>query len=547
MAAGLGAATMAAAPGTAQAVPINPVVTTLSDVDPGPSETTLREAITQANLDNDKDIITFAASLSGDVDLGSSLPHITEPVDIEGPGATRVAIDGQNLRHPFYVNPDAGEDVSISGLTIKNGNSGATSGSGIFNQDADLTVSDSTLAFNIGANYGGGIASYQGSLTVNRTTITGGFSNLYGGGIYVGSGPLSVSDSTISDNSVGPFGEGGGGIFTRGGVGSVNIVNTTVSGNDAESNGGGIKITARTGDVNITGSTISGNTSTGGAGGIYVWTGNATPVSITNSTVSGNTAGGPGAGVFIRGNSTTEHATITSSTIAGNTSSANFGGGITAYDPGGNPNTVLRNSIVAGNVAPASVELSGSFDVAYSIIQRPSGAGIFGPGPSFGLNPYLEPLADNGGPTKTHAITQQSPAFDAGSAFGLTVDQRGLTRPIDVPLKANNHFESVDGTDIGAFELQPKRCAGQLATREAEPGQKTVGTFRREVIVGTSGRDRIHGRGGRDLICGLGGGDLLRGDGGKDRLLGGKGRDRLIGGPGRDRLKGGPGRDLQRQ
>ncbi|MCI0537464.1 MAG: PxKF domain-containing protein [Verrucomicrobiales bacterium] len=58
----------------------------------------------------------------------------------------------------------------------------------------------------------------------------------------------------------------------------------------------------------------------------------------------------------------------------------------------------------------------------------------------------LDPvLADNGGPTFTHALIENSPAIDAGSndqAAGSATDQRGLPR-------------LSNGTvDIGAFEIQ---------------------------------------------------------------------------------------------
>ena len=54
----------------------------------------------------------------------------------------------------------------------------------------------------------------------------------------------------------------------------------------------------------------------------------------------------------------------------------------------------------------------------------------------------LGPLADNGGPTQTHAVLPGSPAIDAIPAGDCVVatDQRGIARPRD------------SGCDIGAFE-----------------------------------------------------------------------------------------------
>ena len=69
-----------------------------------------------------------------------------------------------------------------------------------------------------------------------------------------------------------------------------------------------------------------------------------------------------------------------------------------------------------------------------------------------GVDPMLGPLADKGGPTKTHALLAGSPAIDQGNSFGESTDQRGLPRPSDfvgIPDATEG-----DGSDIGAFELQ---------------------------------------------------------------------------------------------
>jgi hypothetical protein len=65
-----------------------------------------------------------------------------------------------------------------------------------------------------------------------------------------------------------------------------------------------------------------------------------------------------------------------------------------------------------------------------------------------GTDLKLGPLADNGGPTRTHALLPGSPAINAGSnPAGLTFDQRGF------------NYARVQGAaaDIGAFEMQPPR------------------------------------------------------------------------------------------
>jgi hypothetical protein len=73
----------------------------------------------------------------------------------------------------------------------------------------------------------------------------------------------------------------------------------------------------------------------------------------------------------------------------------------------------------------------------------------------------LGPLADNGGPTMTHALEAGSVAIDVileddcVDAEGelLAADQRGEPRFVGLPF---GPFEPVgDGCDVGAFEVQP--------------------------------------------------------------------------------------------
>ncbi len=61
------------------------------------------------------------------------------------------------------------------------------------------------------------------------------------------------------------------------------------------------------------------------------------------------------------------------------------------------------------------------------------------------------PLADNGGTTPTHALLGGSPAIDKGNCFGCSLNQRGSTRPVDLPTP---NAAGGDGSDIGTFELQ---------------------------------------------------------------------------------------------
>lgn len=193
--------------------------------------------------------------------------------------------------------------------------------------------------------------------------------------------------------------------------------------------------------------------------------------------------------------------------------------------------------------------IDGTVDAGFSLIDNTAGATINATTPGSnvtGLNPQLGPLADNGGPTATMALTETSPALDAGDGTGAKHDQRGDRRPIELPGIANSSAPGADGSDIGAFELQgieAAKCRGKQATIIAVPGVPTTGTKGNDVIAGTDGPDDIRGFGGRDLICGWNGDDFLLGGGGNDTVVGQSGKDTVKGEGGRDRLGGGAGQD----
>ena len=68
------------------------------------------------------------------------------------------------------------------------------------------------------------------------------------------------------------------------------------------------------------------------------------------------------------------------------------------------------------------------------------------------LDPVLGQLADNGGPTLTHALLPASPAIDAGDN-SLAVDENGS--PLVFDQRGEGFDRIVDGTvDIGAFESE---------------------------------------------------------------------------------------------
>jgi hypothetical protein len=133
-----------------------------------------------------------------------------------------------------------------------------------------------------------------------------------------------------------------------------------------------------------------------------------------------------------------------------------------------NKSTYITPAQPAGSAANVDV---GQFDLVTSMHVFDAGTITGAP---LTADPLLGPLADNGGPTRTMALLPGSPALDAGSALGLSTDQRGLPRPHDFATTAN----AGDGSDVGAFELQPPPGGGHDGAGLRRPGQGDAAALR---------------------------------------------------------------------
>ncbi|MCB1767197.1 MAG: DUF642 domain-containing protein [Candidatus Competibacteraceae bacterium] len=432
-------------------------VTTLSNSGPG----SLRQAILDANADLVTiHTITFKSGLTGTITLTSGEIEIIGRMTITGPGAGLLAVSGNNASRVFNV---SSLGATISGLTIKEGksyydgggiynagyltlnqvtvsdNTATHSGGGIFSTGSltltDVTVSDNTADDGAGGGNGagGGISLYGGTATLTDSVVKN--NQAYsGGGISLSEGTATLTDSIVKSNQA----YSGGGIYLS--KGTATLTNTTIDGNQTSGgDGGGILCSYNT--LIITNSTLSNNSSPSIGGGIVVSIGTAT---ITNSTLSGNVAHNSGGGIYVH----LSYVTVTNSTLTANLATQQ-GGGIYSY-----AGLTLHNSIVAGNTALNGPEVYGdsSTESTSNLFGENGVSGVQGLTPSATeviagpLSSVIGPLADNGGPTQTHALVAGSPALDAGNngliPSGVTTDQRGDGFP-----------RIVGGTvDIGAVE-----------------------------------------------------------------------------------------------
>jgi hypothetical protein len=305
-------------------------------------------------------------------------------------------------------------------------------GGGI-NNHGNLTLVNSLVRGN-SASAGGGIFNRKGGrLALTKSTIA----NNTGGGIY-NQGRFTLANSLVTDNSAS---DEGGGIFNNGNpfadvIGQ--ITNSTVTRNTAVQGGGGIA-NVQGGRLTIIKSTIAGN-SAGVGGGILnedIARAPASTVTLSNSTVSGNSANS--AGGISNASEAGGQITLTNSTVARNSATQEAGGIGQACVVG---RIALTNSLVAQNRAPTRPDVDnqnacGTLVLArFSLIGNGSGSGITNTdGNQVGtasapIDPKLGSLADNGGPTRTHALLLGSPAIDAASTPDCpTTDQRGVLRP----------------------------------------------------------------------------------------------------------------------
>lgn len=398
----------------------------------------------------------------------------------------------------------SGEDVNATGdfditgdLTLNGVGAGSTviDGGGI---DRVLTIlSSATVQVNAltvqngdpGIGFGAGGILNNGTLTMTGAIVSSNTADNFGGGIY-NSGSLTLTDTTVRDNI---------------------LLGTNTSGG-----GGGI---FSTGTLILVRNTLSGNTTIGRGGAIY---GADPTITITNSTISTNTALN-GGGIFNRfGTVNLTHVTVTNNVATDN------GGGI--WNFGGTMN--LSRTIVSGNTAATADDdcSGGKTSLGYNLAGDASCA-FGGTGDVNSTNPVLGPLANNGGPTQTHALLLSSPASDIIPLLScmITTDQRGIPRP------------QGPACDMGAFELEPtlpSECDGVIGDYNL-----IQGTNGDDTLVGTSAKDFIFGYGGNDKIKGKSAGDCLIGGTGNDTIDGGSGNDVLYGGAGNDDMKGGSGAD----
>jgi hypothetical protein len=344
-----------------------------------------------------------------------------------GPGRDALTIDGGGTLTPLY---------------------GAVRGR--------LTIDGLTIANGLGVD--GGCISAYGAVVLEDAAVRSCTSTYLGGGGVLAD-RLFLTRSIVADNSATATVRhtDGGGIYVQS---ELEMHDSTVSGNRAAgaydySLGGGIVVTA-TQRVLIESSTISGNTTgddnagiTGYGAGIGLRSSagySSRHVIIRNSTVSGNHAVSAVGGISSESSLRLDNSTVTFNTAGSTGDGGDLGAGVNMIFRYYYGALDLDSSIVAGNTAREPADVGGHSATVFGSHDLVEAALIAVPADTLSADPLLAALADNGGPTATHALLAQSPALDAGAnPAGLINDQRGVGFPRVVDAAA----------DIGAYEARP--------------------------------------------------------------------------------------------
>lgn len=367
------------------------------------------------------------------------------------------------------------DSVELSNVTFTGNTAGE--GGGAVAAFASLTVSGGTFLNNEAESaYGGALFSFS-EADITNATFTGNSAALSGGAI--GSLTLTLSNSTFTNNSAG---QAGGATYT---ANEIQASNSSFTGNSSNTSGGAMVGST----IDLDSTAFINNSASIDAGAVF---GNA--LTISESSFDGNSAGQNFGAVFATS------LLIVQSSLTNNTAEGVAG----AFASAGT--TSIIDSTIANNSGATTVYVDGSLTIVYSTISGNAVTGdavvpvllsedlsLFGTvldaknsshplcavaavstGYNFaddtscgltsigdtqgeGLDPMLGTLANHGGESLTRLPLAASPLVgaipnalcDAGTTPGVTVDQRGYSRP-----------NAIGGPcDIGAVQLSPQVSA----------------------------------------------------------------------------------------
>lgn len=432
---------------------------------------TLRAAVMEANALPGPNVIELGPTdliphlltlLESGTDASGGDLDITDSVHIVGtddePSEVYADFPSGSRDRLIEVHPGAAAIVTLENVILDNGD--AVEGGGVYQGASDgLLRLDRTTIRDCTAEDGGGLYSH-GDVEIVESVLLNNGATGDGGGLALvaeaGSGRSWIRDSRIAGNTAGNADTGGGGFVLFGTVAPVVIFEgATLSGNQA-GYGGGV-----------------------GLGGALVF--------ANNSTISGNRALARGGGVFagFTGGVRLNHSTVAFNTADPDDSASGEGGGVHIATGGSvstacsviTDNSALNGPIVFDSDCSGELETHGwnvvgldascSMDVALAS-DTDSGGG------------FLLALADNGGPTATHALAPGAVAIDHspgpnGCSFDHDGDQQTLPVTAQFDQRGGVRIGAGAGAaaDAGSFEDGADFVSGDLFSDGFESGDTT--------------------------------------------------------------------------
>jgi len=418
-----------------------------------------------------------------------------------------------------------------------------------------IHISNSLFDGNVGAGQGGGLFLYayppdqviiENSTIINNQVFPDSKGDALGGGLRHGNSQLTINNSTFAYNRA--YSQGGG--LWVGEKSPTTITNTTFSGNRAESAsgtsglGGAIMFNANDGyTANLHHITVANNYAGWQGGGFW---GKNQAVTLNNSIFAYNKAnnGGNNWNIYHHTGGTFNQAGTNIQSVELNPNDTKITTSVILADPllgelqddgqEGYIHPLLSGSPAVNVGTPGTTTdqrgfQRDSFPDLGSYEQNASSQL-----PNAPSNLKAQPISE--------AIIKLTWKDNSDNETGFVIEKSLDNLNWDLLVTTNPNISSYQAKNLAPNTQYYYRLFATNTDGNSEIIKIDAKTY--NLITGTSNNDQLNGLETHDIIKSLAGDDLLNAGAGNDKLYGGLGKDTLNGGLGKDILNGDGGNDI---